>query len=278
MSARSLIFARRLPMDHNDHMKRAERLKAIIRSVEAGPRRIAELVELTGASSITIRRDLAELAEQGALQRTHGGAAPASERGRAFPFGLRESEDTAAKDALAKAAARLVRPGQAVLVDNGTTALAVARQLGGVGVTALALSLHAAAALAARSGNEVIVPGGAVDADDLSFMGADAVDAVRAMRFDIAFLGACSADPAHGLTVSTWADAKIKRAALQSSTRTVLVATAEKFTRTSAHRFGAFADLDTIITTAEAPAAILYEARQAGVEVITVPPSSLLPG
>ncbi len=254
-------------------MQRAERLKAIIRSVEAGPRRIQELAELTGASTITIRRDLAELAEQGALQRTHGGAEPASERGRAFPFGLRESEDTAAKGALGEAAVRLVRPGQAVLVDNGTTALAVARNLDGVGVTALALSLHAAAALAARSGNEVIVPGGTVDPDDLSFVGIDAVDVIRRMRFDIAFLGACSADPAHGLTVATWADAAIKRAALESSARTVLVATAEKFTRTSAHRFGAFSDLDTIITTADAPAAIVHEARQAGVEVITVAPT-----
>jgi DeoR/GlpR family transcriptional regulator of sugar metabolism len=124
----------------------------------------------------------------------------------------------------------------------------------------------------------VIVPGGTVDADDLSFVGADAVDAVRSMRFDVSFLGACSADPAHGLTVSKWADAKIKRAALQSSTRTVLVATAEKFTRTSAHRFGGFADLDTIITTADAPAVVLQEARQAGVQVITVPAASSLPG
>ena len=194
-----------------------------------------------------------------------------SARGTEFPFGLRQSEHPGAKSALAEAAARLVRPGQSILIDNGTTALAVARRLEGIGITALALSLHSAAALAARAGNEVIVPGGSVDADDLSFTGVDAVDAVRSMRFDIAFLGACSADPAQGLTVSTRADAQIKRAALESSARAVLVATAEKFTRTSAHRFGSVADLDAIITTVDASAVILQEARQAGVEVITVP-------
>ncbi len=191
-------------------------------------------------------------------------------RGAEFPFGLRQSEAPATKSALAEAAAQLVRPGQSVLIDNGTTALAVAHELRGVGITALALSLHAAAALASKPGNEVIVPGGTVDADDLSFVGIDAVDVVRSMRFDIAFLGACSADPASGLTVSKWADAKIKRAAMDSSTRTVLVATAEKFTRTSAHLFGTFADLDTIITTVDISPAVLYEVRQAGAAVITV--------
>ena len=168
-----------------------------------------------------------------------------------------------------------VRGGQSVLIDNGTTTLAVARELAGAGVTALALSLHAAASLASRPGNEVIVPGGTIAGDDLSFTGIGAVETIRAMRFDIAFIGACSADPAHGLTVATWPDAQIKRAALESSARTVLVTTAAKFSRTSAHRFGSYGDLDTIITTADAPVSAIYEARQAGVEVITVPLSAI---
>lgn len=238
--------------------------------MDSGPRRITELAELTGASTITIRRDLAELSEQGALERTHGGARAASSRGAEFPFALRESESFDGKLALAQAARSLVRPGQSVLIDNGTTALAVARELAGVGVTALALSLHAAAALAARPGNEVVVPGGTVEGDDLSFAGVAAVEMVRAMRFDVAFLGACSADPAEGLTVATWADAQVKRSALASSTRRVLLATATKFTRTSAHRFGSYGDLDTIITTSDAPITAIHAARDAGVEVITV--------
>ncbi|WP_136056018.1 DeoR/GlpR family DNA-binding transcription regulator [Microbacterium sp. K24] len=265
-------------MDHNDLVQRSERLKVIIRAVESGPRRIQDLAELTGASTITIRRDLTELAEQGALRRNHGGAEAASKRGAEFPFGLRLSEEPNAKSALADAAAQLVLPGQSILIDNGTTALAIARRLAGFGVTALALSLHAAAALAERPGNEVIVPGGAVDPDDLSFTGVDAVDAVRSMRFDVAFLGACSADPTHGLTVSKLADARIKRAALASSARVILVATAEKFTRTSAHRFGSFADLDTVVTSADAPVGAIHDAREAGVTVITVTPAAAASG
>jgi DeoR/GlpR family transcriptional regulator of sugar metabolism len=242
----------------------------IIRAVESGRRSVDELATLTGASAISIRRDLADLAEQGALRRVRGGAEPATRRGLEYPFALRRDEDARTKAALARAAVALVHPGDSVLIDNGTTALAVARELAGTGITALALSLHAAAALAARPGDQVIVPGGAVDHDDLAFTGAGAVEAVRAMRFDVAILGACAADPDTGLTVAGWGDASVKRAVLQVARRVVLVATPDKFSRTAAHRFGAIADLEAIVTTRGAPAAVLQDAREAGVEVILV--------
>ncbi|WP_203580881.1 DeoR/GlpR family DNA-binding transcription regulator [Microbacterium hibisci] len=243
----------------------------IIRAVEAGPRTVGELAELTGVSTISVRRDLVEFAEQGALVRTRGGAAPAKRRGSEYPFGLRQSEESVTKQALADLAATLVKPGDSVLVDNGTTALAVAVELAGLGVTALALSLHAAAALASRPGNQVIVPGGLVDHDDLGFTSAGAADAVRAMRFDVAIFGACAADPDTGLTVAGWGDAQVKRAALANSRRAILVATADKFSRTAAHRFGDLSDLDTIVTTPDAGVVVRYQARQAGVEVLTIP-------
>jgi DeoR/GlpR family transcriptional regulator of sugar metabolism len=257
-------------MDHTDHVQRSERHRAIIRAVESGRRTVDELATLTGASVISVRRDLAELAEQGAVRRVRGGAEPATRRGLEYPFSLRLDEAARTKAALARAAAALVRPGDSVLIDNGTTALAVAREVAGTGITALALSLHAAAALAARPGDQVIVPGGVVDHDDLAFTGAGAVEAVRAMRFDVAVLGACAADPDTGLTVAGWGDAAVKRAAMEVARRVVLVATPEKFRRTAAHRFGAIADLAAIVTTRDAPPAVLHDARQAGVEVILV--------
>lgn len=257
-------------MDDTDHVQRSERHRVIIRAVESGRRTVGELATLTGASAISVRRDLADLADQGVLRRTRGGAEPVIRRGLEYPFALRLDEDARTKAALGRAAAALVRPGDAVLIDNGTTALAVAREVAGTGITALALSLHAAAALAARPGDQVIVPGGAVDHDDLAFTGAGAVEAVRAMRFDVAILGACAADPDTGLTVAGWGDAAVKRAALEVSRRVVLVATPDKFARTAAHRFGGIADLEAIVTTRDAPPALLHDARQAGVEVVLV--------
>jgi len=254
-------------MSQNDHMQRSERLRVIIRAVSAGPRTIAELAELTGVSTISVRRDLADLAEQGAIERTRGGAAPAPARGSSYPFALRRTEESATKRALARLAATLVRPGDSVFLDNGTTALAVADELAGIGVTALATSLHAAAALAARPGNQVIVPGGPVDTDDLSFTGPGAAEIVRDMRFDVAIFGACAAHPDSGLTVAGWGDALVKRAALAATSRAVLVATSDKFGRTAAHRFGSYADLDTIVTSSDVDVTVRYEAQQSGVEV-----------
>ncbi len=244
----------------------------IIRAVDSGPRTIAQLSALTGASPISIRRDLAELAEQGAIRRMRGGAAPMPSRGSEYPFALRQAASAPTKVALARAAADLIRAGDSVLIDNGTTALAVADRVAGRGITALALSLHAAAALARQPGNQVIVPGGVVDHDDLAFTGAGAADAVRAMRFDIAIIGACAADPDTGLTVAGWGDAQVKRAALDASRRVVLVATPDKFTRTAAHRFGGIADLDTIVTTSDAPPALIQDARAGGVALIFAEP------
>ncbi|QHF21164.1 DeoR family transcriptional regulator [Rathayibacter sp. VKM Ac-2762] len=250
-------------------MQRSERQRVIIRAVDSGERSVSELVTLTGASAISIRRDLTELAEQGALRRVRGGAAPVTTRGSEYPFAIRRSEDATEKTELARTAAAMIAPGDSVLIDNGTTALAVAEELAGLGITAFALSLYAAAALARTPGNEVIVPGGPVGHDDLAFTGAGAAEAIRAMRFDFAILGACAADPDTGLTVASWGDAQVKRAAIESSRRVVLVSTPEKFTRTAAHRFGTFRDLDTIVTLPDVPPAVAYEAKEAGVAVVT---------
>lgn len=251
-------------------MQRSERQRSIIRAVESGRRTIGELCALTGASAITVRRDLVELAEVGAVARVRGGAEPVAHRGSGFPFALRAGEHGGDKASLAAAAAALVPDDASVLVDNGTTAVAVARALAGRRIRALALSLHAAAALGARPGAEVRVPGGTIVHDDLSFAGVGALQAVRETRFDVAILGACAASPESGLTVAGWDDAQVKREAIAQARRVVLVVTVDKLERTAAHRFATFADVDVVVTTADAPADLLHPIRAAGAEVVLV--------
>lgn len=257
-------------MNHNDHVQRSKRHKLIIEVVSSGPRSIQALAELTGASAVSIRRDLAELAEQGVIRRIRGGAAPLPHRGADYPFALRQTSDIDLKRALAQAVGRLIEPGESVFIDNGTTALTVAEELAGKGVTAMSASLHAAAALLSKPGNQVIVPGGPVDYDDLAFTSAGAAEAVADMQFDTAIIGACAANPNTGLTVARWGDAQVKRAAFAAARRVILVATAAKFNRTAAHRFATIADLDTIVTTSDAPPEVTAEAHLAGVTVIGV--------
>ncbi len=259
-------------MSDNAHVHRSERLKLITQMVNAGPRTIADLSILTGVSTISVRRDLRDLSEQGAVKRVRGGAVPVSSREDQYPFEPRPAEEPDLRGRLARTVAELISPGDAVLIDNGTTALAVAREIAGVGVTVLALSLHAAVAAASKPGNRVIVPGGPVDDDNLGFTSAGARDAVGSMRFDFAILDACAADPDAGLTVTSWGDAQVKRTALTVSRRPILVVPADKLTRTAAHWFGSMHQVDTLITTDGVTPRLVYEAQSAGVKMIIVEP------
>lgn len=227
---------------------------------------MADLAELTGASSVTIRRDLAELEAHGALSRTHGGARQAFTRGSPLPFSSRLDSDLDSKRALAEVAAGLVADHESVIVDNGTTCLEVARLLAGRPLTVLALSLHAAAALASRPGVYVTVPGGPVETDSLA-MTAAGIETVRDIRADVAVIGACSASSTHGLTSTTFEDAALKRAVLGASSRTILVAGAEKLRRSSTFRFGGPEDLTHLVTTKDAPDDVLAMFRDVGVDV-----------
>ncbi len=249
-------------------MQRPLRHKAIIQAVSSGrTATVDELVRLTGASAVTVRRDLAELAASGAVLRTHGGARRALKRGTPMPFPSRMEVDHERKAALATVAAALIEDDESVVLDNGTTCLAVAHALAGRPLTVLALSLHAASVLAARPGTSVVVPGGPVEPDSLALTGASAVQAVRDVRVDVAVLGACSATPADGLTSTTPEDAELKRACLAVARRRVLVATPDKLERGSTFRFGGVDDLTHLVTSADASPDALVAFRDAGVDV-----------
>lgn len=157
-----------------------------------------------------------------------------------------------------------------MILDNGTTCYAVALQLAGRPITALALSLHAAAALAAVPGCEVVVPGCTVETDSLACSGTQVLEAIRSMRVDVTILGACSASPLASLTSTSLEDARIKRAAIDSSARRILAVTADKLTRSSSFRFGDPVELTHLVTTADAPEDVLSLYRDEAVDVVTV--------
>lgn len=241
----------------------------IIQSLRTGGRmRVADLADLTGVSAVTIRRDLAELEGHGALRRVPGGAARTVKLGEEVPYRLRLAEDHDVKVALAATVSGLIADHESVIIDNGTTCHAVARELAGRPITALCLSLHAAVALGATPGARVIIPGGPVEPDTLALNGSQAVDAIRAMQADALITGACSASATRGLTSTLYEDALIKQAGIRSSTRRILVTIAAKLSRSANFRFGEPADLTHLVTTQDAPEDLLTLFRDEGVAVI----------
>lgn len=252
-------------MSDSPHERRRTILRALspttVHSVQA-------LSRLTGVSVITIRRDLTELAHEGLVTRVHGGALRAPRRGAARPASMRRRQDVEIKRRLAQATAQLIEDGEAVIIDSGTTCEMVAEQLAGRDIRVLCLSLGAGAAVASVRGAAVTIAGGPVDPESLSLFSAEAVDAVRAFRADVAVLSTCAVSTREGLTVMESDDAMVKRAIIASSTRRILPTAPSKITQTNTYRFGRIEDLDALLTTSQIAPDTLEELRGAGVDVV----------
>lgn len=195
----------------------------------------AELALAFEVSEDSIRRDLRELAAQGLCKRVYGGALlPAAMH---TPLKQRRAEHSARKQALARKAAGLVQAGQTLLIDAGTTNAAIASALPReAGLTVITNAPHIAQLLLDREGFEVLLIGGRIDLAIGGTVGAQAVEQVRRLRADLCFPGACAIDAAHGLWGFDSEESLFKRAMIEASDETVVVATDDKLGAVAAHQ------------------------------------------
>ncbi|MFF2998180.1 DeoR/GlpR family DNA-binding transcription regulator [Streptomyces sp. NPDC057950] len=235
-------------------MMSAERLKKIADAVgETGRLSVAELAELTGASEMTIRRDLELLADQGVLERYRGGARSLLLRGEEPPFALRAQGGLEVKRRLAVEVAALIADGESVVVDSGTTCLEVARALHRRRLTVMPLSLHAANALTGAPRLQLLLPGGEPRVGELALTGPLTEASLAALRFDTAVIGCCGLTVADGLTAYDLADAAIKRAAIASARRVIAVTESAKLSRTALAFVTPASALHAVVTDRSAP-------------------------
>ncbi|MFI5764007.1 DeoR/GlpR family DNA-binding transcription regulator [Streptomyces sp. NPDC051563] len=246
----------------------AERLKVITEAVRGhGSSSVAALAELTGASEMTIRRDLEALAEQGVLERYRGGARSLLLRGEEPPFALRAQEGLEVKRRLAAEVAALITDGESVVLDSGTTCLEVARALAHRRLTVMPLSLHAANALADAPRLTLLLPGGQPRRGELALTGPLTEASLAALRFDTAVLGCCGLTAGDGLTAYDLADAAVKRAAIASSGRIIAVAESAKLSRTALAHVAPAAALHAVVTDQAAPPEVTDTLGAVGVTV-----------
>ncbi len=178
-------------------------------------------------SEDTIRRDLRELAESGLLQRVHGGALLASPAIASYTD--RQKQAPKEKEAIARAAAKLVCPGQVIILDGGTTTLQVARHLPpDLQATVVTNSPTIAVALAEHPQIEVIMLGGKLYKKALVNVGAATVEALGMIHADLCMLGVCSLHPEVGISVPNLDEAHVKRAMIAAAAEVVGLATAQK--------------------------------------------------
>src|SRR6476619_6670907 len=227
---------------------------------------VAELSASLDVSLDTVRRDLQELAEAGSVRRVHGGALPAAIGSR--PYAVRREQAPAAKAAIARATAGLLRAGQVILLDAGTTTLEVARHLPpDLEATVITNSPPIAVELAGHERVEVVVLGGSLAKDAKALVGASTVEALRSVRADVLVLGVCSVHPEIGITVLDLPESYVKRTMIANAAEVVAVSSAEKLGSAAPYVIAPIEELTYLVTDEDAPER-LDSYRQAGVEVV----------
>jgi DeoR/GlpR family transcriptional regulator of sugar metabolism len=236
---------------------------------EQGRLDVAGAAARFATSEMTIRRDLDWLAARGVARRVRGGAVSLLMRGEELPFAVREMEAVEAKRRIAARTGELLRDGEAIVLDSGTTALEVARVLvTGRRATVMALSLHAAMALAANPAIRLLVPGGETRFGELAMVGPLAEAAVAGLRFDTAVMSCCGVSAGGVITAHDVGEAAVKRALMASSARVILVADHTKFARGALAVVADVSGVDVVITDDGAPPATVAALEGMGVEVV----------
>ena len=252
-------------------MLSAERKRVILEVAGRDGRVVAtELSKRFGVSEDTIRRDLRELAADGLLHRVHGGALPLPKPPVSVSYASRVGQRPEAKAAIALAGAKLVRNGQVILVDGGTTPLEVAHHFpADLRATVVTHSLPVLEALAGRPAIELIAVGGRVFGDALVMVGPVTVDAYRALRADVCFFGVAGIDVEAGVTALNQDEALVKRAMIEGTAQVVAVAAADKLGTAGAFSVAPIGRVTHLVTDKSAPEPTLTRFREAGVEVLT---------
>ncbi len=230
---------------------------------------VASLSRTQGVSEMTVRRDLEALEREGVLRRVHGGAVSTVSRGYEPPYALRSGRDQEAKRAIGERAAALVSDGETLAIDVGSTTLELARALATAGnLTVLTPSLRVAEYLTPNPGIRTIVTGGIARKGELSLIGDLAERAFAELHCDTVFIGAGGVDPAAGVTEFNLDDTRVKRAALASARRCVLLVDASKLGVVALASICPLESVDVLITDNGASDEALAPIREVGVEVL----------
>lgn len=212
-----------------------------------------ELAESLEVDASTIRRDLQVLAGAGLLERMHGGArVPAGSAD--VPYAIKERERRAAKAAIGQSAAALVRDGDSVILDSGSTVYEVAAHLAERhDLTVIVNDLRTAQVVAEFPSARVLVPGGEQISSNYALISDHAVAYVQELRVEWTFLGADAVDVDAGITNTNTLEVPLKRAMLAAARHTVLVADSSKFGHRMLVRVADLDEIGRIITDDELP-------------------------
>jgi len=246
--------------------ERRRRICELLR--EEGRVTVESLAARFGTSQVTIRADLSMLESAGALTRTHGGALTVPEPDQSL--NVKQLQHHAEKLRIAEAAAELIKDGETLILDSGTTTAEIARRIRTLSLKSINVitnALNIAALLIDVPSVRLIVPGGILRRESNSLSGPLAEAALATLRADRLYLGADGVDPQIGVMTPHLTEAELNAKMIGIAREVVVVADASKFTRRNISLIARLEQINLLITDRAAPPEAIEQLRQHGVKV-----------
>lgn len=254
-------------------MHAAERQKTILSLLtERGFIAFRDLERELGASPATVRRDLERLAGEQRVVRVHGGVSlpAAPDPGghlSGIPFHENIDRNRGPKEAIGRAAAALCLPGEAVMIDGGSTTLQMCPHLVGMGLQVLTNSLHIVSALLGQQGTRLMVPGGQVFPEQNIILSAGGDDLMPRFYAPKLFMGAASIGP-QGLMQADIVLVAAERRLIDRAEKLIVLADSSKFAISSGNVVCGLEEVDMLISDAGLSADSQAMIRAAGIELL----------
>ncbi|KMV31820.1 DeoR family transcriptional regulator [Photobacterium swingsii] len=236
-----------------------------------GKARVEDLAAQFDVSSVTIRSDLSFLEKNGYVVRSHGAAIPNTGVIAELTVHEKRRQNAGIKSLIGQAAAKLIESGDTVILDSGTTTREIASSLKSLeDVVVMTNGLDVAMELASAPGVEVLMSGGVLRKNALSFSGSQAEHSLKNYRFDKVFLGVDGFDLRAGITTHNEQEASLNRLMCEISEQVIAVADSSKFGKRSCHMIREFGNIDILVTDSDIPEDYVQGLREMKVDVIIV--------
>jgi DeoR/GlpR family transcriptional regulator of sugar metabolism len=225
------------------------------------------LAQALNVSEGTVRNDLNALEDEGRLKRVHGGAVlNDQDQFQNNSFMLRYKQNVAAKFAIAREAAILVNDGDSILLDASSTAYFLARELSGrKKLRVMTNGFEVARELAQNTSNTVILIGGVVNNDSSSVTGLLSEQIIADMHIEKAFFSCSGFSLERGMTEVHFAEAQLKRKAIESSRQIIALVDSTKFGKEDLTPFARSDQITRLISDSKLSSAWVEKLKQAGI-------------
>ena len=234
---------------------------------------VADMVRRFSISAVTVRNDLDALASIGAVVRSHGGAVRRLEATQDYPLRTKETLHRDEKIRIGRAAAELVKTGETIILDSGTTTVEVARHLKRMKIQSLTVitnALNIAVELADAPGISLIMIGGLLRPVSCSFVGPQAEAMMNEFHADRFFLAVDGFDLENGPSTPDVLEAQLNNVMIRSAKEVNVVTDSSKLGRRSVSKIGPFHKIRRLITDNRATQEFTEGLRNKGIQVIEV--------